>query len=240
MASLHPLAYAPAYRDSSSREAPSATIDTLLLCSPVRSIDNILLNQEFQRQLHQSCQLISHLSQASQPNRSLLLIDCSEVAAVDIQTWLSNHRHTQAQCALLNLQTAQGGHHHPYEHLMEWPQVKGMFYRQHSRQLLLRGISAIARGDLWLPRHLSNDFLQRRRRAPRGQPLQRLISPLTPREQQVLQGIYAGDTNAQMAEQMRLSEHTIKSHLYTAYKKLNVKSRLEASNWLRDHINLLD
>jgi DNA-binding NarL/FixJ family response regulator len=52
---------------------------------------------------------------------------------------------------------------------------------------------------------------------------------LSHRERQVLTYVSQGLTNAQIAEQLFLSESTIKSHLSSAFAKFGVRSRSEAS-----------
>ena len=49
------------------------------------------------------------------------------------------------------------------------------------------------------------------------------------RERQVLAYVSQGLTNAQIAEQLFLSESTIKSHLSSAFAKFGVRSRREAA-----------
>jgi DNA-binding NarL/FixJ family response regulator len=49
------------------------------------------------------------------------------------------------------------------------------------------------------------------------------------RERQVLSYVTQGYTNAQIAEELFLSESTIKSHLSSAFSKLGVRSRVEAA-----------
>ncbi len=49
------------------------------------------------------------------------------------------------------------------------------------------------------------------------------------RERQVLKSVSKGLTNAQIAEQLFLSESTIKSHLSSAFAKFGVRSRREAA-----------
>jgi DNA-binding CsgD family transcriptional regulator len=49
------------------------------------------------------------------------------------------------------------------------------------------------------------------------------------RERQVLSFVSQGLTNAQIADQLFLSESTIKSHLSSAFAKFGVRSRREAA-----------
>lgn len=58
-----------------------------------------------------------------------------------------------------------------------------------------------------------------------------LREPLTPAELRVLGQLQHGRTNDQIAEQLCLSVHTIKSHLYNIYQKLGIKNRSAAALW---------
>jgi DNA-binding CsgD family transcriptional regulator len=65
---------------------------------------------------------------------------------------------------------------------------------------------------------------------PAVRPLDRLNS----RELEVLEGISRGHRNRQIAEQLRLSEHTVKFHVRNLLEKLEVSSRGEAAALARD------
>ncbi|MBU3068291.1 LuxR C-terminal-related transcriptional regulator [Aestuariicella sp. G3-2] len=222
------------------------TIEQLLLYTPVRSIDNILLAEDLQRQLEIPCLLTSNpqtLSKRPEPetgtpshnlSAALLLFDCTEISVMELQNLL-RLLPSDTRCALTNLVPDS-----IYNRMMEWPQVQGMFYRNIGTHMLLKGIRAVLNGELWIPRHLCHDFINRRRHQPSQPLIISLPTKLTRRERQVLEGIYAGKSNLALACQLKLSEHTVKSHLYSAYKKIGVTSRLKASNWLRDHYSLLD
>lgn len=51
---------------------------------------------------------------------------------------------------------------------------------------------------------------------------------LTKREIEILEQIYAGKNNTQIAETLFISESTVKAHIYNIFRKLHVKSRVEA------------
>jgi DNA-binding NarL/FixJ family response regulator len=51
--------------------------------------------------------------------------------------------------------------------------------------------------------------------------------PLTKREQEIVALVISGKTNRDIALQLSLSEHTIKSHLFRLFRKLAVSSRSE-------------
>lgn len=58
--------------------------------------------------------------------------------------------------------------------------------------------------------------------------------PLSHREKQVLGMVVLGFTNRQIADKLFLAESTIKTHLSTAFAKLNTRSRAEASALILD------
>ena len=60
-----------------------------------------------------------------------------------------------------------------------------------------------------------------------------LIEPLSPREQQVLRLLSAGNSNAEIARELVVSVNTIRTQVQSIYRKLNVNNRVEASDVAR-------
>jgi DNA-binding NarL/FixJ family response regulator len=67
-------------------------------------------------------------------------------------------------------------------------------------------------------------------RASRSQPSadDRLLEQLTPRERTVLALVADGLPNREIAQELAISEHTVKFHLASVFGKLGVSSRTEA------------
>lgn len=61
------------------------------------------------------------------------------------------------------------------------------------------------------------------------------LAGLSERELEVLKLLTAGLSNAQIAEKLVLSSHTINSHLTSVYSKLEVSSRVEAMRYALEH-----
>lgn len=55
------------------------------------------------------------------------------------------------------------------------------------------------------------------------------LQTLTPREQDILVGVAAGQSNAQVANELSLSEKTVTNTLTMIFHKLGVQSRTEAA-----------
>jgi DNA-binding NarL/FixJ family response regulator len=54
------------------------------------------------------------------------------------------------------------------------------------------------------------------------------LSPLTPRQQQVLQALSRGLPNKLIARELSLSENTVKEHIAAVFAALGVRNRTEA------------
>jgi DNA-binding NarL/FixJ family response regulator len=158
----------------------------------------------------------------------LLLIDCHGLSSDELRDLINEiHGHDQPlTAALLNAQ-----YNSEHESLLDWPCISGLFFTDTDQEQLVRGLECLLRGEYWVPRRLLHHFLEKNRRAPS---IRQSDIKLTKRERQILRLIKNGATNLDIAAALEVSEHTVKSHLYNVYKKIGVRNRLEASNWVRD------
>ncbi|MBR9910479.1 MAG: hypothetical protein GYB33_09040 [Gammaproteobacteria bacterium] len=211
----------------------SEPLTSLTIFSPARSIEHIELCAYLKASLDLECELSTKPDQHGA--NYLLMFDCSEVSAPRLHQWLGYLHQSQRErkCVLINAERQS-----PHEQLINWPQIQGIFYRSDSSSQLLAGLQKILNGSMSLPENLCYDFVSRRRRPPSIHMIDPETAKLTRRELQILECIYAGHTNACIADWLALSEHTIKSHLYSAYRKLGINSRLEACTWMRDYYPL--
>lgn len=158
----------------------------------------------------------------------LLLIDCHGLDGEGLRELINEiHSHDQPlTAALLNAQ-----YNTEHESLLDWPCISGLFFTDTDQEQLMRGLECLLRGEYWVPRRLLHHFLEKNRRAPS---IRHTDIKLTKRERQILRLIKNGATNLDISAALEVSEHTVKSHLYNVYKKIGVRNRLEASNWVRD------
>lgn len=91
---------------------------------------------------------------------------------------------------------------------------------------LLAGIRAACRGGLPLSPTLTRQVLARSR--PN-------ISPVSPREQEVLRLIAAGQLNKQIARTLGISEKTVKTHVTHVFQRIGVTDRASAAAWAKRH-----
>jgi two-component system nitrate/nitrite response regulator NarL len=57
------------------------------------------------------------------------------------------------------------------------------------------------------------------------------VATLSRREKQIVDALLAGCTNKEVAQQLGVSDQTIKNQLTTLYRKVGVSSRLELVLW---------
>ena len=57
------------------------------------------------------------------------------------------------------------------------------------------------------------------------------LSDLTPREEEILRLVLAGQTNKSIAATICVSEKTVEFHLSHIYTKINKRSRMQAGVW---------
>jgi DNA-binding NarL/FixJ family response regulator len=112
--------------------------------------------------------------------------------------------------------------------------VKGFFYENDPLDRLPKGVSAIFDGELWASREvMSRCILQHKgqKHIPQGD-----VVGLTPREVEILAMVAVGAKNEEIAEKLHISPHTVKTHIYNIFKKIDVPNRLQAALWAASHL----
>jgi len=107
--------------------------------------------------------------------------------------------------------------------------VRGIFYEDTGTDIFLRGIFAIYKDDLWFPREIMTSYILEEKNDETVAMKVRKI--LTQREIEILSLLAVGCKNEEIANRLCISPHTIKTHLYNIYKKINVTNRLQATLW---------
>jgi DNA-binding NarL/FixJ family response regulator len=113
----------------------------------------------------------------------------------------------------------------------------GFLRKQIAPAGLVRALSAIFEGEAPLSRDLALSLvhalhaLERRERA-RGR-----VAVLSAREREVLELVANGAPNRRVAEQLVISEFTVKRHMQNILQKLEVPTRHAATRFYRDALN---
>lgn len=103
----------------------------------------------------------------------------------------------------------------------------GFVLRQADLSLLAKALRAVASGRRWLQRELTERLIQDYAQATSPAALDR-GPPLTPRQMQLLGLLSRGLRNREIADQLSISEKTVKAHLTALFRKLGVPNRVGA------------
>jgi DNA-binding NarL/FixJ family response regulator len=109
--------------------------------------------------------------------------------------------------------------------------VRGVIYKDASTDMFPRAADAILDGQLWYPRKVLQRIL-RKPDALGGATNAEAASLLTRRELTILKLIAAGIRNREIADNLCISPHTVKTHIHNLFRKINVTNRFQATLWL--------
>ncbi|MFE7171224.1 response regulator [Streptomyces sp. NPDC057616] len=105
--------------------------------------------------------------------------------------------------------------------------ARGYLTKNAGRQDILRAIRAAAAGQSVLDREVQDRLLATVRTRPPA-PVQELPADLTPREREVLTLIGQGLPNRAIAQQLFISEATVKTHINNLFAKADIRDRADA------------
>lgn len=162
----------------------------------------------------------------------LALFDLAVVSLQQLQEW-QEKAYTQDEGTLMMAAFNLHNEDQAVE-VLSFIHLKGLFYWHDSLEQMAQGILSIFAGEMWASRRLTTQVIDNLRRQHVN--AFRLSGNLTPRERQIIGLVGLGASNAQIADQLFLSEHTVKSHIYNIFKKTGVKNRTQAVIWARDHL----
>ncbi len=215
--------------------AKSDKTQSIAICSPNSGLQTSLLAKLISDETGAPCASYTDLDSVPS-NTTLLLIDCNNQPMEILRNIAKQYQDmatSETTGALLNAE-----YETEHENLLDWPCISGLFYVDTDEEQLIRGLKCLLAGDYWVPRRLLHHFMDKNRRPPTT--VSRPRARLTKREKQILKFIYEGATNSDISAHLKVSEHTVKSHLYNVYKKIGARNRMEAGNWVRDLDEELD
>lgn len=94
---------------------------------------------------------------------------------------------------------------------------------------ILDTLRRVAAGEIFLNPELASKFLREFQRDQEAEELRRLVHSLTPREEEVLRLVATGATNREISQRLFISELTVKMHLASIFRKLQVNDRTKAA-----------
>jgi two-component system, NarL family, nitrate/nitrite response regulator NarL len=109
--------------------------------------------------------------------------------------------------------------------------VQGILLKEGAQNLLVRCLDEVAAGRKWIARELLQKALDLKmvdRSRSTG------LRALTPRERAISGLVALGKRNRNIADELGISEGTVKIHLHRVYEKLGVTNRTELAVMARD------
>jgi DNA-binding NarL/FixJ family response regulator len=119
--------------------------------------------------------------------------------------------------------------------LRQLGRLAGYFYSDTPSRTIAQAVSNIAIGQRSLPPAISDQLLDYYQSAVVYYDVS-YCTNLTRREIEVLKHLKQGGSNTKLADALFISEHTIKSHLYQIFKKIEVQSRSQAIAWAHKYL----
>ena len=163
----------------------------------------------------------------------LVLLDCEEKEwkslLVELRAWGHDDKSSQYRIALFNVTRNAGS-----EGISVRLGVRGVFYEHDSLDQFLKGVKAILEGEWWLSRKVLMSCIMEAEEKNRF--LDTRTPKLSRRQVDILCMLASGSTNHEIADKLCISINTVKTHLYTIFKKINVDNRLQAALWTANNV----
>jgi DNA-binding NarL/FixJ family response regulator len=107
--------------------------------------------------------------------------------------------------------------------------VAGIVFKESASRVVLQCVRTVAAGEHWIDPGAAQ-AVAREKLASVDE-----AGKLTRRELDIARMVAVGARNKKIAEQLGISEGTVKMHLHTIYEKLEISGRVELSIYAREH-----
>ncbi|MCG5538888.1 response regulator transcription factor [Halorhodospira sp. 9622] len=214
--------------------------EVCLLCKPW--LQNRLLAEHLDQQLPPECRMAddAHLEHFLHDGAArLLLLDMASSAPALDRIFRMEEAGAPAGAGLALLNVPPGVELGRY---LAYSWILGVFPEGTGPDQLVRGVQAMLDGELWFPREALNEYLLQLRREgitpaaataampEAGDAAERArLDGLTAKEREVLGALGEGATNEAIGRELGMSVCTVKTHLYSIYRKLGVANRTAAA-----------
>jgi LuxR family transcriptional regulator of csgAB operon len=205
---------------------------TLYIVGP-RRLQNDLIASCLESETGHKCLVMGEISHipTDDPKRrgqpSFVLWDCQgkdlKSLMVEISPYI-NQKQSANRIALFNVCRDIG-----FERKFILEGIQGLFYEHDPLDIFLKGVRSVIDGKLWFPREImANCILEDK---DQDKSSKSSSTDLTPRQIEILAQIAVGSTNDEIADKLCISPHTVKTHLYNIFQKINVPNRIQAALW---------
>lgn len=184
---------------------------------------------------HTGCSVSVHSPAAQLPatitDRLLILIDSDHIGVDALPEWQDKLSDSLAKSPLAAFNVRDMDH---ALEALSCAHLRGVFYRDESLEVICKGILSLLEGELWMSRDLMARLILFYRKYQSN--AFRPACGLTNREMEIISLLSNGSSNQQIADKLFVSEHTVKSHLYNIFRKINLHNRIQALNWIHQNL----
>lgn len=118
--------------------------------------------------------------------------------------------------------------------------IKAVFYSDIETDQFLKGLRCLINGEWWFSRKvlsqtLATLFENMTETMPQSVTMTPLTEQLTKREKTIIKLVCQGAKNQEVADSLNISPHTVKTHLYSIFRKTSSRNRVELLNWAKQH-----
>jgi DNA-binding CsgD family transcriptional regulator len=210
------------------------TDDLIIEILGANAFNNDLLAGYLEEQIGIRCfcaqdRTLRAISEQSPAKTRLIFFDCSDMLWSAIEPWITSIVQTDNARGLAlcfnvdpNIEIEQNALRLG---------VCGVIYKGAPTEIYPRAINAILNGEMWYARKAVQRYLETPD-PPLDETRAKTVFLLTRREQTILNMVARGSSNKEIADCLCISPHTVKTHIYNLFKKINVTNRFQATMWL--------
>ncbi|UCX06017.1 helix-turn-helix transcriptional regulator [Shewanella glacialimarina] len=118
--------------------------------------------------------------------------------------------------------------------------VRGLLYSDQRMDLMLTGLRKMVSDELWYDRPLISKIFRRlvqkldnNNEIPADTVA--MLQMLTNRERTIIQLVSSGARNKEIAHRLCISEHTVKAHISSVFRKTQSRNRVELLRWAQTY-----
>ena len=218
------------------KDLPDSPLKSRVFIAGPNELQNELLGRFLEKETGLPCTSGSELDRKFIGARSsaacLILFDCRGTGLGQLWAMIESGPTldlTGCHIALFNLDPDTGSE----KEIMDRG-IHGIFYVGEPLEMFPRGVKAMLDGEMWY----SRKALSKRIMDPGKGSTASLVAAniLTSREKEILVGIASGASNEDIARDLSISPHTVRTHIYNIYKKINTSNRLQAMLWVAKYL----
>lgn len=121
--------------------------------------------------------------------------------------------------------------------------IGGVFYAHNRSDIIFKGIQALLRGEHWFKRHtlelVVTELIQRipsNAVSANTTTMLEASNTLTKREKSIVSLVSNGAQNQEIADQLHISVNTVKTHIYSIFRKTHCRNRVELIKWAQSQL----